>query len=487
MNILTATFEVSPLAKTGGLADVTQALALEWQKSGHHSKLILPKHKSIDTDKYGFQKMDLKLSIPMGFTIEYAALWKGYLPNSKAEVYLIEHDDYFSRDGIYGNPESYFDNDRRFIFYCRAVMEAAIALDFKVDILHAHDYHASFTLAFLKSYYTENPYFNNCKGVLTIHNLAYQGKFDPWRAMDFSGFGMKEFYPGSWFEMYGMVNCMKVGIMFADKITTVSPNYAKEIRMPYYSEGLQDVLNHRGADVLGVLNGVFYDLWDPKTDKKIFENYGPDSLEKKRANKHQFLKSLGLTESDDLDKPLVGMVSRLTEHKGIDIIEDKLDDFISQNRIRFVLLGSGDKEYVDFFNKLNWKYKNNALITIGYDEEHAHRIISSSDYLILPSRFEPCGLTQMYAMKYGTVPIVRSTGGLADTVSEYIPESGEGTGFSFFNYDKEDFAYALHRALSIYQVDKHWDQIRLNDMKQDFSARRQAEEYIKVFEWTRES
>lgn len=485
MNILVAAFEASPLAKTGGLADVIEALSIEWAKLDHNTLLVLPKHKHIDVLKYGFEKLEHTLYVKMGFETEFGAIWLGKLPGSEARVALIEHEEYFSRNGIYGDPEEYFDNDRRFIFYCRAVFEAAIALDFKVDVLHAHDYHATFTLAFLKSFYNDHKLFMDAVSIYTIHNLAYQGKFNPYRIMDFSSFGMKEFYPGSWFEMHGVVNCMKVGIMFADKITTVSPNYAKEIRMPYYSEGLQDVLNHRGADLIGILNGVFYDQWNPEIDQRIFKEYKPGDFEKKKENKFELLRSFGVIDEDDIDRPLVGMVTRLTEQKGIDIIKEILDKMIDENRFRFIILGSGRQDYVDYFQYIKWKYPQRAFIHIGYDETLAHRIIACSDYVLVPSRFEPCGLTQMYALKYGTVPIVRSTGGLADTVDEYIPEARMGTGFVFNNYDKDDFSYSLDRALSIYNAEVHWDSIRNNGMMQDFSAKRMAKEYIKVFEWAK--
>jgi starch synthase len=294
---------------------------------------------------------------------------------------------------------------------------------------------------------------------------------------------MKEFYEGSWFEKDGIVNFMKVGIMFADKITTVSPNYAKEIRMAYYSEGLQDVLNDRGGDLVGILNGVYYPDWNPKSDPLIAHNYSPKSINKKKKNKFEFLKSYGLNESDNLDLPLFGMVSRLTEQKGVDIIKEKLDYYLENRNVRFALLGSGQQEYVEFFNYLKWKYPKNAFINIGYDEALAHRIFAASDFIMVPSRFEPCGLTQMYSLKYGTIPVVRATGGLVDTVFEYNSESKHGTGFVFQNFHKDDFAFAMERALSVYYSPSDWEAIRQNAMKEDFSSVRQAHEYIEVFKW----
>lgn len=486
MNIILASFEIIPFAKTGGLADVVNALAVEWQKSGHQSISIMPKLKGIDTKKYGFKKLDHVLNVPMGFQTEHAAIWQGNYPSSDAIVYLIEHNEYFDRDGIYGNPESFLDNDRRFIFFSRAIFEVAKAVNFTPDIIHAHDYHAAFSMAFLKSYYKHEKRFANTAGVYTIHNLAYQGKFDPWRVMDFTGFGMKQFYPGSWFEQDGAINCMKVGLKFADKVTTVSPNYANEIRNPYYSEGLQGVINEVAGDMVGVLNGVMYQTWNPETDSYIHQNYSANNLTNKKKQKHSLLKSFGLTAKDNLDIPLLGMVSRLTEQKGIDIMKDKLDEYLAKGTFRIAFLGSGNQSYVDFFNYLAWKYPKHAHIYIGYDESRSHNIIAASDYILVPSRFEPCGLTQMYGLKYGTIPIVRATGGLVDTVHEYIPETGKGTGFVFNNYNVEDFDFALRRALSIYDDKKHWPQIRANAMAEDYSATRQAKEYIEVFKWAKE-
>lgn len=484
MNVLVVSAEVAPFAKTGGLADVTSFLPMEWNKYGQNSIVVMPKYSSIDVDKYGFEATDITLIVPMGYWTEYARLWYGILPGSNVPVYLIEHNFYFDRNGIYGDPEEYGDNDRRFIFFSRAAMEVCKALNFSPDIVHAHDYHAAFSLAFLKSHYVNDPIFSGTAGVYTIHNLAYQGVFNPERAMEFSGFGMEQFYPGSWFEKNGAVNAMKTGIMFADKITTVSPTYAGEIRYPYYSEGLQAELNMRGADLIGILNGVYYDEWNPEKDPDIYYNYTIDNIEEKRKNKHEYLKEFGYTEEDDLDLPLVGIVTRLAEQKGIDLVINKLEYYLTNHRFRFTLLGSGQKEYEDFFNYIKYKYPKLSAITIGYNNALSHKLITASDFILVPSRFEPCGLTQLYSLKYGTIPIVRQTGGLADTVSEYTTDTGEGTGFLFWQYNADDFAYALRRALDIYKRETHWNIIRENAMKCDFPSYKTALNYLKVFKWS---
>lgn len=483
MNILLTSSEVAPFAKAGGLADIAASLPIEWAKYGQNPIVVMPKYGFIDTDKYGFKLTDITIVVPMGYWHEYARLWEGYLPNSTVPVYLIEHNIYFDRNGIYGDPIEYGDNDRRFIFFSRAVFETAKAVNFRPDIIHAHDFHTAFSMAFLKSYYNQEWFFSETAGVYTIHNLAYQGWFNPSNAMLYSGFGMSQFYQGSWFEKNTSVNAMKIGIMFADKITTVSPTYAKEIRYPYYSEGLQDELNLRGADLVGVLNGVYYDEWNPAIDDNLYLKYSDGQFEIKQKNKLEFLKEHGVSAEDNLDLPLISMVSRLTEQKGIDLITSKLEYYLSEGMFRFALLGTGESRYTDFFRYLGWKYPNLAFVNIGYDNTLSHRLFGASDFFLMPSRFEPCGLTQMYAMKYGTIPIVRIAGGLADTVEEYNLETNKGSGFTFWQYNAEDFEASIKRAISIYNQQPHWDNIRNNAMSNNFSSAKSALEYLKVFKW----
>jgi starch synthase len=482
MNIILASAELTPLAKEGGLADIASSLPIEWLKYGQNPVVILPKYRHIDTETYGFKPTDLVLYVPISHWTEFARLWYGVIPGTGVPVYLIENNDYFNRARIYGEPDEYPDNDRRFIFFSRAVFEAARALNIYPDVIHAHDFHTAFTMAFLKTHYRSDMQFSKTAGVFSIHNLAYQGWFDPARALDFAQIGFDQFYPGSWFEHYGKVNAMKTGIMFADKITTVSPTYAKEIRIPYYSEGMQDVLNYRGADLIGVLNGVYYDEWSPEKDKFIEFNYDANNLSLKRQNKYALLRRFNV-DPNTYDMPLVGMVTRLAEQKGIDLLINKLEYYLESNTFRFILLGSGEPRYEDYFRHIAWKYPGRALINIGYDNAISHGIIAGSDFLLMPSRYEPCGLTQMYALRYGTIPVVRQTGGLADTVMEYDYTSGKGYGFHFFNYNADDFAYALRRALSIYNSEPHWDIIRRNAMHKEYNSSNTALEYLKVFKW----
>ncbi len=486
MNIIVVAAELAPFAKAGGLADMTRALPIEWEKFGHNPIVFLPKYKNIDCERWGFRRTDKQVDVPMNYWTEYGTLWEGKLPDSDVPVYLIENADYFERDGIYGNPHEYEDNYRRFTFFSRAIFSAASILDFKPDIIHAHDYHTALVLSFLKSHYIHEERFKYTAGIYTIHNLAYQGIFAPDTILPLINIPYEDFYQDSWFEHRGNINLMKTGIMFADKITTVSPNYAEEIKTDYYGEDLDEVLRHRAADLIGILNGVYYEEWSPENDSNIKIKYDLNNLPSKRINKVYFLEEKGVNKDDNISLPLFGMVSRLAEQKGIDILMEILEPLLAEGKIRFALLGSGEQRYVDYFNNLAVKYPERALIHIGYDNAQSHRLIAASDFLLMPSRFEPCGLTQMYALRYGTIPIVRQVGGLADTVFEYHYNEQEGNGFTFYNYIGSDLQYAISRAIDVYMNEPHWTTIRQNAMRADYSSVRTAAEYLKVFTWALE-
>jgi starch synthase len=488
MNIALISAEVSPFAKEGGLSDIASALPKAWQSLGHNAIIILPKYGDIDTDYFRLEPLEITISVPIGYWTEYASLWKTTLPGREdVSVYFIDNQDYFARHGIYGNPDGFEDNDRRFLFLSRASFEVCKAIGFKPDIMHAHDYHTAMVMPFLKMQYRNDPFFYTTAGVLTLHNLAYQGWFNPKKIFELSGWPWQEFYPGSFFEMKGQFNAMKTGIMFADKITTVSPTYANEIRWTEYGEGLQEYLHQRSADLIGVLNGADYEEWSPEKDTHIVIPYSSKNLESKQSNKDFLLRDFQVPAYDlERDIPLVGMVSRLTDQKGIELLEQTIEDFIKYGAIRLAILGSGEKRYEQFFHYLASKYPTRVFVTIGYNNTLSHRIMAGCDYLLIPSRFEPCGLTQIYAMKYGTIPIVRLTGGLADTVQEYNPSTRTGDGFTFNGFRVQEFSTALRKALALYKTEWHWDQIRYNAMKKDLSAIYSAKEYLDVFTWALE-
>lgn len=487
MKILVSAAEVAPYAKVGGLADMTGALPKAWGDSGNDVKVVLPMYGTIDSETYGLTQMEGDLQVPFAGRTEQATVMTGFLPDSEVPVYFIRSSDYYDRPGIYGYHEGFEDNDRRFIFLCAATFELMKALNWSPDVIHAHDYHTAMMMPMLKITRQSDPLFAQTAGVFTIHNMAYQGTFDPQRAMHFANFNQEDFYTGCWHEQDGAFNAMKSAIMFADKITTVSPTYAQEIRWTPEGMGLQGALQARGSDLLGVLNGIDPSVWSPKTDTFIPVPYSVDTIEKKQVAKKALLLEGGLTEADvSLNLPLVGMVTRLTEQKGLSLITETLEKFVSENRIRFALLGSGEKRFEEYFNELSRKYPKNVLVGTGYNEPLSHRIQAASDYYLMPSKFEPCGLTQMFALAYGTVPIVRSVGGLNDTVFEYDPVSFTGNGFSFQRYLAEDLQSTMERAFRLYEKQPHWTKIRQNAMASNHWISETAAQYVQVFQWAKE-
>ncbi len=487
MKILQAAAEMVPFAKVGGLADMTGALPRVWKDAGHEVVPVLPLYGHIDVDKFGITKTDLVITVPLGYWTEYATVYTGTLPGTDVTVYFLRSAQYFDRPGIYGYHDGFEDNDRRFIFLSRAAFELARVLDFRPDVIHAHDYHTAPMMPMLKIHYRHDDHFAHTAGVFTIHNMAYQGVYDPVLAMELCGFDQGEFYAGSWFEHHGSFNAMKVGIMFADKITTVSPTYAQEIRWTPEGLGLQEVLQTKGPHVIGILNGIDRSVWNPITDGQIPVNFGAEQLERKEASKRGLLMEMGLSLEEASDTmPLVGMVSRLTEQKGLSLVEEVLEQFLAERRMRFIVLGSGERRFEDFFRSLRHSYPDVMLVGFGYNEPLSHRIQAGSDFYLMPSRFEPCGLTQMFAMSYGTIPIVRAVGGLNDSVMGYDPIAFTGNGIRFTRFDADDLRQALNAGLHLYKREPHWSSIRRNAMMTDFSIERTGQRYLEVFRWSQE-
>lgn len=484
MNILQVAAEMVPFAKVGGLADMTGALPRAWQKEGHTVVPVLPLYGHIDVEHFGIALTNIVLTVPLGHWTEYATVYTGTTPGTDVTVYFIRSAEYFDRPGIYGYHDGFEDNDRRFIFLSRAALELAIALKFTPDVVHVHDYHTAPVLPLLRKHYHSNHYLGNAAGVFTIHNMAYQGVFEPHLAMDLCGFAADEFYQGSWFEHDGAFNAMKAGIMFADKISTVSPTYAEEIRWTPEGMGLQAALQSRGADIVGILNGIDLDVWNPVHDAVIPVNFTPETLMGKEASKRALLMKLGLTLAEASDGlPLVGMVSRLTEQKGLPLALEAMEHFVSAGRMRFILLGSGEKRFEEGFAGLAHRFPKHAFLTIGYNETLSHQVQAASDFYLMPSKFEPCGLTQMFALAYGTIPIVRAVGGLNDSVTEYDAITFQGNGFRFNRFLTADLIDAIERALRVYKRDPHWDNIRRNGMLADYSIDRAASKYTELFTW----
>lgn len=487
MNILVVAAEVAPFAKVGGLADMTAALPKAWAADGHSVAVILPMYGHIDIDQYGISKTEHLVAVPFGHWLEYATVWQGVLPGTDIPVYFIASSDYYERPGIYGYHEGFADNDRRFLFLSKAAFEVSKAIGFQPDIVHAHDYHTAPCMPLLQVKYRYDEFFSRTRGVFTIHNMAYQGMYDPTRAMELLGFDAGDFYHGCWYEQSGVFNSMKAGIMFADKVTTVSPTYAQEIRWTPEGMGLQGALQARSGDLIGVLNGIDSTEWDPSTDVHIAANYTYGTIAKKAVNKKALLQQFGVaTDDTNADLPLFGMVTRLTEQKGISIVTSVVEHFVSHGRLRLVLLGSGERKFEEYFQNLAIKYPQHVLVGTGYNTALSHQIQAASDYYLMPSKFEPCGLTQMFALAYGAVPIVRATGGLADTVEQYDPVTFAGTGYRFAGYSSDALAEAMEAALRIYKRSPHWETIRKNGMGKDNTIDRAGRRYVEVFGWALE-
>ena len=475
MKVAFVTSECAPIVKVGGLADVSEALPKTLKKLGIDIAIFLPLYKRVRESGYEIEDTGVDVKVPLKGNILYADIRKLVL--NGVDVFLIDYPPYFDREHPYGTPEGdYPDNAHRFAFFCIAACEAMKALCFKADVVHVNDWEAALVPVYLKYYYDRDSFFMNTGSILTIHNLAYQGIFPkevlpeinlPWTLYHIDGM-----------EFYGNINYLKGGIVCADIINTVSPTYAKEIQTEKFGYGLDGILRKRSDSLYGVLNGIDYEFWDPKTDKRIYTNYDSNSIEKKYENKVQLMRDLGLEVRDG---PLAGSVSRLVEQKGLDLVHSVIGDLVDMG-VSYVLLGSGEARYHDMFTELNNKYPGRVKSIIGFDDTLAARIYAATDLFLMPSRYEPCGLGQMIALRYGSIPVVRKTGGLADTVEEFDPETLQGNGFVFTEFNPRDFLSAMERAVNVYKNKDLWRKLVLKGMACDFSWERSAKEYIKLYE-----
>ena len=475
--------ECLPFAQAGGLGDVLGALPVELEKLGLEVSILIPRYRLIDLHHYGFQPYSVAgTRIPFGWEEVSYDVHVGSLPGSTVKVFLIGNDRFFNRDGIYFDPHTgrdFPDQSDRWVFFNRASMEF-IRNEFPtVDIIHCHDHQAALIPAYLRKFYRHDGVLNKTGTVYTIHNLGYQGTFPRdvmWRA----GFNEAEFYPTSPFEFYGSFNFMKVGIVYSDLVTTVSPTYAREIQeSAEIGYGLEGVLRERSNDLIGILNGIDVNAWDPSTDPLIPAHFDVSNVRGKRQAKRALLREFGLDESR-IDKPLFVMISRIELQKGFDLVLSILDDLLAHD-VSFILLGSGNKETERYLQTIGERHRGQASIRFAFEKRLAHLTEAGGDIFLMPSRYEPCGLNQMYSLRYGTIPVVRSTGGLSDTVTEFDPRTGVGTGFRFNRYDPVEFKAAIYRALAICPDRRAWVQLMRNGMRQDFSWNRSARKYIDVY------
>ena len=486
LKILFVTSEVFPFVKTGGLADVSSALPQMLSELGHEVRIVIPKYGAVDDRKFKIHEVvRLKdLQIKIGDKDVQFSLKSCFLPGPRVrvQIYFLDNQEYFgSRNGLYADPltgKDYPDNDERFILLNKAVMELIIKLGWIPDIIHCNDWQCGLIPAYLKTVYKDQEGFNQFKTLFTIHNIAYQGEFNQ---STFAKTGLpKELESASkGILQKGKVNFLKSGLMYADVINTVSETYANEITTKTeFSAGLKDVLSKRKDSVFGIVNGIDTKVWNPEKDKHISVNYSAKNLDKKIENKKELAERFGFKFDENI--PIIGLIGRLYDSKGFDLVQKAFNDLLKLN-CQIVLLGTGDKKYHTFFEKSASKNSDRFACYLGFNDDLAHLIEAGSDMFLMPSQYEPCGLNQMYSLVYGTVPIVRETGGLADTVIKYDEKTEEGNGFVFRKYDATEMFKEVKRAVKLFNDKKTWQKIMKSGMKSDFSWDLSAKKYIEFY------
>ena len=487
MRVLLAAAEVAPFARVGGLSDVAGALAKEVAGLGHDVSVFLPKYVAIDGAAYGLKPASGvgSLAVPMGASSERVEVHEAVMPGGPGvRVFFVRHDRYFGRDGIYTDPATghgYPDEVERYALFCRAMLAAADALGLAPDVVHLNDHHTAMAAAYLRGPGAAPGEVARAGIVFSIHNLGYQGWFER-GLLPRLGFPESVCVPGSPFEFNGRVNAMKVGIEFADFVNTVSERYATEISTTAeFGLGLEGVLAEKGrrGRLLGILNGVDYTVWDPGTDPLIPARYSASDVRGKAKCRAALVKRCGLGSARNA--PVIGIVSRLADQKGFDLIREAADSLLALD-VRLVVLGTGQKEYHELLTALAARHPDRVSVHLKFDNELAHLIEAGADMFLMPSRYEPCGLNQMYSLRYGTVPVVRETGGLADTVRDYDPTADTGTGFVFQEYRADAMMSALRRALAAYREPRQWSGIVRRGMELDFSWAASAAKYLKLYE-----
>lgn len=471
IKVLFAASEAVPFAKTGGLADVAGTLPKELVKLGADVRLIIPKYRSIPRDYVDRMEYIGYVYVDLSWRHQYCAVLK--LKLEDVTVYFIDNEYYFNRDTLYGN----FDEAEQFAFFSKALLKILPLIDFKPDIIHCNDWQTGVVSAFLMTHFRHDAYYKSIKTVYTIHNLKYQGIFNKEILGDILGIGW-EYFNEDGLEFNDCVNFMKAGITFSEAVTTVSKTYAEEIKQDFFGEKLNGIINKLSYKLFGIVNGIDYSENDPSTDKRIFENFDIEHIEGKQENKRMLQKSLGLPQA--ADTPVIGIVSRLVDQKGFDLIQCVFQELLELD-IQIVVLGTGDYKYEDMFGSAAARYPEKVSANLKYDGVLAQRIYAGSDMFLMPSLYEPCGLSQLFSLRYGTVPIVRETGGLNDTIIPYNEYTCEGTGFTFANYNAHEMLEAVKRAIGVYRSGEAWKGIIRNGMKQDFSWTKSAQEYMELY------
>lgn len=470
-NVMLAAAECAPLSKTGGLADVVGTLPKSLKKLGIDARIITPYHRCIK-DKYADRVEHLfDFYVNLGWRTQYCGVER--LMFDGVCIYLIDNEFYFG-DKIY---KGGYEEGEQYAFFCRAVLDAMPQLDFVPEIVHCNDWHTAMLPMLAKTQY-KGGIQEKCKWLLTIHNIAFQGKFGFDYVHDLLGVDA-QYYTSEFMELNGCASFLKAGCVFADRINTVSPTYSEEIKTAYFGEGLEGILRARSRELSGIINGIDVVSFNPFTDPAIEANYHKGRLGNKKLCKLKLQEMMGLEQREDV--PLFAMVTRMTEQKGFELVEFMLDELMQYNDMQFVMLGTGDKEYEDFMRGAETRYKGRLCAYIGYNEELSHKVYAGADFLLMPSRFEPCGLSQMIAMRYGTLPIVRETGGLKDSVMPYNKFTGEGTGFSFADFNAHEMKDAILLAIDCFSKPEVMKGLVRSAMEADFSFNKSAEEYARLY------
>jgi starch synthase len=478
LKVLFLSPEVVPYAKTGGLADVAGALPAALKRLGVDVRICLPHYRMVRNGGFASRPLLKALEAPVGDDVLPACVL-GLQTEDGVPVYMIDREDMYDRPSLYGNASGdYYDNIERFSFFAHASLRLAEALAFRPHVIHCHDWQTGLVPALLRGPYQRSPMLHDVPAVFTVHNLGYQGLF-PVEKLPVTGLAPEEFFHPEGLEYWGKISLLKAGVVYADAITTVSPTYAKEIQTPEFGLGMEGILSHRRSRLHGILNGVDYRVWDPATDKHLPENYFPGKMAGKERCKAALIQELGLDSSLE-NGLLLGMTTRLTAQKGLDLMEPILDDLLALN-VGLVVLGAGEDRYQSALQDAATRNPGKVGLRIGFDEPLAHRIMAGVDVFLIPSRYEPCGLTQMYGLKYGTVPLVRATGGLEDTIVNYDPRTGLGNGFKFGPYDPGTLLTTIRQAVGLYREPRQWRPLVINGMKADFSWDRSADAYVALY------
>jgi len=477
MRILFVASEGLPFSKTGGLADVVEALPKALLTQGHEVAVVLPRYRGTEVSAVVIPS----LTIPMGGArLRFPAIADGAVIGG-VRYFFVDDPAYFDREGLYGSGgKDYPDNAERYAEFCRAAVEVAKHI-WPADVFHCHDWQTALVPVLLRTSYSDDPTVKNIPVVFTIHNMGYQGQFAR-DVLDRVGLPQTVFHPEG-LEFYGSVNLLKAGLVYSDYLTTVSRKYAQEIQTKEFGHGLDGVAQKRSDRLVGILNGVDYGAWNPAKDELIAANYSAKDLSGKQACKEDLLQVFGLPH-EHLERPVVGIVSRFADQKGFDLIAEKAHEVMKED-LALVVLGTGDRKYEKLFSALAAAYPGRVGLKIAYDNALAHKVEAGADMFLMPSRYEPSGLNQMYSLKYGTVPIVRATGGLDDSIKPFDVEHGTGTGFKFYEYSGEALLYAVRQALHHYMDERIWKRIQLNGMAKDFSWKGPAREYANLYEAAR--